>query len=135
MSARERTSAVFARYWVYQIPGMFLAVLVLAALVRWEQISQGLAFLLFGFWVLKDLLLFPVTRIGYERGGQQQGADALPGRLGHVQEDVDAERSGWVRVGPELWRAVSAGPALAAGTRVRVVEVRGLVLLVEGAEE
>ncbi len=133
MSAPERTSVVFARYWVYQIPGMFVAALVLTVLVRWEQISQGVAFLLFGFWVLKDLLLFPVTRIGYERGGQQHGADALAGRLGRVQdEDLDAERTGWVRVGPELWRAVSAGPVLAAGTRVRIVEVRGLVLVVHG---
>lgn len=133
MSGRERTAAVFARYWLYQIPGTVLAAAVLFVLVRWELITRGVAGLLFGFWVLKDLALFPVTRVGYERGGRPHGGDALLGAVGVVREEVPASGTGWVRVGPELWRArrQDGGEALPAGAKVRVVALEGLVLGVE----
>lgn len=134
MSDRESTAAVFARYAVYQIPGMFVAGLVLVVLLRWEMISQGVAALLFGFWVLKDLILFPITRIGYERGsGRSHGTQALEGSIGVVKEPIVAGGTGWVRLGPELWRArlVSGEGTAGEGARVRVVAVDGLVLAVE----
>jgi membrane-bound serine protease (ClpP class) len=44
-----------------------------------------------------------------------------------------AARGGWVRCGPERWRAVSrGGEALRPAERVRVVGVDGLTLVVEG---
>ena len=136
MSAREPFGRVFARYWVFQLPGIFLAVVVLSVLVHWELVTTGLAAVLLGFWVLKDLVLFPFVRIGYERSSRPAGADALVGAVGVVQEPVSARREGWVRVGPELWRAVAEGAAeVPRGAAVRVVSVRGLVLCVEPAAE
>jgi membrane-bound serine protease (ClpP class) len=133
LSGRERTSTVFARYWLYQLPGTFVAALVLLVLVRWQLITKGVAGLLFGFWVLKDLLLFPVTRVGYERGGRPHGGDALLGSVGVVREEITPSGTGWVRVGPELWRArrQAGAEALPVGAKVRVVGVEGLVLSVE----
>ena len=133
MSDREPTAAVFARYAVYQIPGMFVAGLVLVLLLRWEMLSQGVAALLFGLWVLKDLILFPITRIGYEKGGRRHGAQALEAAVGVVKEPIVAGGTGWVRLGPELWRArlASGQGTAAAGDRVRVVGLDGLVLAVE----
>ena len=133
MSGRERTAVVFARYSVFQIPGMFIAAVVLTVLVRWETITENMALLLFGFWVLKDLVLFPITRVGYERGGRKHGAEALVGSKGVVKEEVPPGGVGWVRVGSELWRAELAGgdAALPPGAAVRVVAIRGLVLSVE----
>ena len=135
MSRSKRSIPVFARYWLFQLPGIFLAVLALAVLVHWDLITTGLAAVLLGFWVLKDLAMFPFLRVGYEPAGRPAGADALVGAVGVVREPLGAEREGWVRLGPELWRAVSPGAGeVPAGSRVRVVSVQGLVLSVEREE-
>ena len=98
-------------------------------------VGLALTHLLFGLWVLKDLALFPVTRIAYERGGRPHGADALLGATGVAREGLTQGRVGYVRVGPELWRARLAEDTgeLPEGTSVRVVAVRDLTLVVERA--
>jgi membrane-bound ClpP family serine protease len=131
LSERERPGLVFARYWLFQLPGIFVAIVVLTILVHWELITTNLAAALLGFWVLKDLLMFPVVRVGFERGGRPAGVDALVGATGIVQQAITSEREGWVRLGPELWRAVSeAADEVPEGAAVRVVGVQGLVLSV-----
>jgi membrane protein implicated in regulation of membrane protease activity len=123
---------VFARYLVLQIPGQFIAAVTLVMLVRWTELTPMLAGLLFVLWVIKDLAMFPVTRIAYEPQGGSQGADALLGALGVAQEDLAPEQTGYVRVGAELWRAqLCGGEGVAKGAKVRVTEVRDLTLQVE----
>ena len=135
MSEREPTSVVFLRYWLFQLPGLFVAGVVLSVLAQWDFVSTNVALLLFGFWVLKDIVLFPVTRVGYERGGGRHGAEALLGADGVVTEEIGAGRTGWVRVGPERWRARGEEEgSLPVGTAVRVAQVDGLVLVVEREE-
>jgi len=56
------------------------------------------------------------------------GKQRMVGLVGEALEDLDPE--GQVKVGGEIWRARAARP-VAAGTRVRVRAVRGLVLEVE----
>ena len=134
---REPTASVFARYMAFQITGTFVAATVLLGLLHWEHITPGLAWVLFGFWVLKDLCMFPFVRVGYERGVDSHGAGALVGRIGTVQkESLACDGTGWVRMGPELWRARLGAevPPLAIDEPVRVVAVEGLVLVVEPAE-
>ena len=126
---------VFARYMVLQIPGQFFAAVTLVMLVRWTELTPMLAGLLFILWVIKDLAMFPVTRIAYEpqRGGQ--GADALLGALGVAQEDLAPEQTGYVRVGAELWRVRLCGDeSVAKGAAVRVTEVHDLTLHVVPAQ-
>jgi len=123
---------VFARYMVLQIPGQFIAAIALVMLVRWTELTPMLAGLLFGLWVIKDLLLYPVTRIAYEPQSSVQGADALVGALGVAQQDLAPEQTGYVLVGAELWRAQLRGDqSVAKGAAVRVTEVHDLTLLVE----
>ena len=104
------------------------------ALVRWWNLDPRLAVLLFGLWLVKDLVLFPVLRIGYETGGGGAGA-GLVGASGVAQDDLRADRVGYVRVGAELWRARldlgSAAAEIQQGTRVRVTALRDLTLIVE----
>ena len=100
---------VFARYLVLQIPGQFIAAVTLIMLVRWTELTPILAGLLFVLWVIKDLAMYPVTRIAYEPQSGGQGADALLGALGVAQEDLAPEQIGYVRVGAELWRAQLCG--------------------------
>ena len=127
------SAAVFARYLLFQLPGCVVAATVLAGLVHWEHLSPTVAYALFGIWVVAEIALFPVFRIGYETGGTRGGAEALIGALGVAQEDLDPE--GYVRIGAERWRAVVASGCapLAAGAEVRVREVKQLTLVVEPA--
>jgi membrane protein implicated in regulation of membrane protease activity len=130
----DGTAAVFARYLLLQLPGCVAAAAVLAGLVHWQQLSPTLASVLFGIWVLVEIALFPVLRVGYETGGRRAGAEALVGALGVAQEDLDPE--GYVRIGAERWQAVVAGECdrVAAGAAVRVREVRQLTVVVEPAD-
>ena len=61
------------------------------------------------------------------------GALALVGQLGVAREALSPE--GQVQVAGELWRAVTRSAPVAAGARVRVVDVQGLTLTVEPAGE
>lgn len=85
---------------------------------------------LFGLWIVKDLALYPVLRVGYEDMDPEVSAQ-LVGALGSVRSELDP--NGWVRVGAELWRARCAqdDAPLPADTTVRVKAVDGLVLVVE----
>lgn len=124
---------VVLRYAALQIPGqVFVGLLAVAA---WEWLGAP-AWLAWGvplFWVVKDALLFPLVWRAYEP--DDPGAPGgLVGSTAVVEEPLDP--SGWVRIGPELWRAELVDGAAAAprGARVRVVRVDGLVLGVEPAD-
>jgi membrane-bound serine protease (ClpP class) len=60
------------------------------------------------------------------------GVPALVGQLGVAREALAPE--GQVQVQGELWRAVVRGTPVEQGTRVRVLDVKGLTLTVEKAE-
>ena len=129
---RRSKARVFGRYFLLQIPGMFAAGVTLTFLVRWEQLTPALAGGLFGLWLLKDLLMFPVTRIAYETGGGHHGKEAMVGATGVAQAAIAPDATGYVRVGAELWRARSTeGVPIQAGDAVRVLEVHDLTLHVE----
>jgi membrane protein implicated in regulation of membrane protease activity len=127
------TASVFARYLLFQLPGGVIIAALLALLVRADQLSPDLAYALFGAWVLVEIALFPVLRVGYEPGGKHTGVEAIVGSLGIAEDALDPEGS--VRLGPERWRAVADGDCapIAAGSEVRVRAVRQLTLVVEPA--
>ncbi|MFP8879806.1 MAG: NfeD family protein [Myxococcota bacterium] len=123
---------VLIRYTLFQIPDLILLGLALAIAVQWWDIPSALAYTLFGLWLLKDILLFPVMRVAYAQGGPAN--DRLTGALGIAREALDP--TGYVMVGSELWRAELAvgAESVSAGTEVRVVKIQGLTLLVEPVE-
>ena len=125
---------MLARYLVLQIPGAFVAAVVLSLLVRWGQISETLGWVLFGLWLLKDAAMFPVTRIAFESGSGRHGTEALLGASGVAQQELAPGETGYVRVGPELWRARLEGDhPVSQGAAVRVTAVNDLTLLVVAA--
>jgi membrane-bound serine protease (ClpP class) len=64
----------------------------------------------------------------------ETGKEEMIGAVGSVVEDLDPE--GLIKVRGELWKAVSKdGSLIKVGERVRVVEMDGLTLIVEKAEE
>jgi len=129
------TRAVFARYLLMQIPSGFAVGLGLWAFVHWGPLTPAIAAVLFCVWVIVEIALFPVLRIGYETGGQRAGVEAMIGMVGRVCRDLNPE--GFVQLGHERWRALAvAGPLpIEAGTRVRIREVRHLTLVVEPADK
>lgn len=63
----------------------------------------------------------------------ETGREEMVGEVGKVVEDLDPE--GLVKVRGELWKAVSkGGETIRVGEKVRVIEIRGLTLIVEKAE-
>ncbi len=120
---------VFWKYWLLQVPGWFILVALLVAARRWFDISIGLAIVVFVAWLVKDVVLYPILKHAYhfhERGSE----DSLLGLQGVAQETLD--RTGYVRVRGELWRAELATPsgAVPKGERVVVAAVDGLTLKV-----
>ena len=85
---------IYARYLVFQLPGMFFAGLVLSLLVRWEQISMPLGWVLFGLWLLKDAVMFPVTRVAFETPQRPHGPEALLGEEAVAQYGLAEQGSG-----------------------------------------
>jgi membrane-bound ClpP family serine protease len=123
-------SRTLFRYCLFQLPGFVAVAALLVVLVQWWGLAPRLAALFLALWVLKDLALYPFVRKAYEpRSGG--GADALVGSLATARDRLDPD--GYVRVGHELWRARVRGGPVEKGAPVRVLEVRGLTLVVEVA--
>jgi membrane protein implicated in regulation of membrane protease activity len=73
-----------------------------------------------------------LKRLASTAAGLRTGVDAMRGRKGVVIKPISELESGQVRVEGEIWTARSyyEGEPLAEGTRVEVVEVRGVTALV-----
>jgi membrane protein implicated in regulation of membrane protease activity len=119
-----------AKYVLFQIPELAVVCVLAIGARGWVGLPDWAAAGIIALWVIKDAVLFPFVRIAYQpnSGG---GAGNLAGARGIAQ---DALRPfGYVRVSAELWRADlrPGAPPVEPGDRVRVVDVRGLTLLVE----
>jgi len=129
MTAGSR-SRTLARYTLFQIPDLILLSLGLAAAVRWWGLPVLAAYGVVALWIVKDVIMFPILRVAYE-SGSSGGAEGIRGALGVVTQPLVP--SGYVRLGSERWKAESlpgSGP-VPVGSAIRVVEVRGLTLIVE----
>jgi len=125
--AREPTARVFARYLLFQTPGWAVFAVAAEIATRWLAVPPRWAWGACALWVAKDLVLFRPTRRAYERH------EPTHGRVGeHGVADGAIDPEGWVRIGPERWRARLApgAAAIATDAAVRVVAVEGLVLRV-----
>ncbi len=129
MSAKSK-SRTLVRYTLFQIPGLILLGLALAAAVRWWDFPVFAAYGLVAVWIAKDVIMYPILRIAYEAGGTS-GVDAIHGALGVVTQALVP--AGYVRLGSERWKAelASGSQAVSVGSAIRVVELRGLTLIVE----
>ncbi|MGD8897719.1 MAG: NfeD family protein [Acidobacteriota bacterium] len=97
------------------------------ALFAWLPLRVALPLYLAGLGA-SALLHGAMTRA--RRLPVRTGSEGLIGRTAWV-EGWNGQ-AGWVRCGPERWRAVTSTPAkLLAGDDVRVVDVRHLTLVVE----
>ncbi|MBW1843939.1 MAG: hypothetical protein JRJ05_06315, partial [Deltaproteobacteria bacterium] len=101
MSARFKGRTLL-RYTLFQIPDLTLLSLGLAAAVRWWGLPVFAAYGLVALWLVKDVIMFPILRVAYE-SDSTSGVDAICGALGVVTQPLAP--AGYVRLGPELWKA------------------------------
>jgi membrane protein implicated in regulation of membrane protease activity len=119
----------FQRYLLFQIPGMLIDIAVLAVLIEWWNLPLWAAVGIFAVLVLKDFVLYPFLRVGYETNAKS-GIERLIGERGVVKQRLDPE--GYVLVHGELWKARSTSTQpLEPGTRVRITASEDMLLLVE----
>lgn len=116
--------------------GFFYACFAVGALAAWgaSLISPSPVWQLVVF-CLVSVGLIPVTRLFARRVTDesipQGGADALVGLQGVVLEDIAPhENLGKIRVDNQEWRA-SAVDDIKAGSKIKVVAVKGATLVVE----
>jgi len=127
-AARPLQARVLARYALFQAPGWVVAATIAFAADYWGLVPTSWAVAAVVLWFAKDVVLFPFVRRAYERDGPTHGAI---GERGTADGAIESE--GWVRIGPELWRArLRSGAApIQARAPIRVVAVEGLELVVE----
>ena len=121
------------RYWLIQAP----ATLGVALLLHWGHRSGWIpgvwvAGLLLA-WVTKDALMYGVTKDAYSAENARLGHPV--GELGTVRQPLAPRGTVWLD--GAIWKAELAGSFAAAdrGARVRVMKVRGLLLVVEPVAE
>ena len=117
------------RYWLLQLPGFALVVVMLYIAARWYALPLLAAWIMLAGWILKDAAVYPIVKGAFE-GTKPTGVAALIGSTGTATEDLRPR--GYVRIGPELWWSQSTTPAC-RGDEVHVVACEGMMLLVEPA--
>jgi membrane protein implicated in regulation of membrane protease activity len=118
------------RYTLLLAPEALVVAGLLWLAVSLAWIEPLTAILVFSLLSLACVLLYPLVRPSLQPG-PPVGAQALVGRKGTLLRP--ATPVGQVRLNGERWRARSKhDEPLAAGTRVRVAEAKGLELIVEG---
>lgn len=123
------TLPTLTRYVLFQIPGWIIAAIGLTALWYWEILRHWTAVICFSGWVLKDFVLYPLVRTGYETK-DKTGSQALVGARGMAEHDLAPE--GYVRVRGELWHAVADPPErrIPCGSNVEIVGAEGMKVFV-----
>lgn len=123
------SARVLSKYWALQIPGTVLLILILHLLQDYLSIPTWLLWSIVGFWVLKDVVLYPIVWRSYDPS-YPATLHSLDGEHGVATERLDP--SGYVRVRGELWRAELARGARPVNKNepVQVHAMRGLTLIV-----
>ncbi len=81
-------------------------------------------------WVLKDLILFPAVWLAYDQK-RRDDSSSMVGSRGIAEDRLD--RSGYIRVHGELWKAEVMGnnPSIEKGKKITGRGIPGLTLFVE----
>jgi membrane-bound serine protease (ClpP class) len=112
------------------LPGWIILATLLAILREAIDVSIGLPIGIWLAWVAKDVVLYPQIR-ALELSRPMTGREGLIGKKAVARGLLDP--SGYVFLRGELWQAVviPEDRPIAAGSPVRIQDVRGLTLVVE----
>jgi len=124
------STRVVLKYTLLQLPALILLVFLLFLVRQWVDIPIWLIWGIVGFWLAKDVILFPFTWRSYDQN-RARDANAMVGLRGIAQDRLAP--SGYVHVHGELWQAevMGSGQPIDKAEGIRVQGTRGLTLLVQ----
>jgi membrane protein implicated in regulation of membrane protease activity len=121
------------KYALLQLPALGLLIAILSWLEYRYALPRWLFWTALGLWLGKDVLLYRFVWRSYAPFNAAE--ERIVGAGGTARKALAP--TGYIEVQGELWRAevVPGSRPVAKGQKVRVVERRGLTLMVEAAEE
>jgi len=130
MRKHDWSFRIFVRYMLFQVPGVILLYLLLILARQVVVLPTWFIWSLVASWVIKDLILFPAVWLAYDQK-RSDDSSSMVGSRGIAEDLLD--RSGYIRVHGELWKAEVMGnnPSIGKGKKVTVRGIRGLTLFVE----
>jgi membrane-bound ClpP family serine protease len=126
---RQEMNHDFRTYLIANSPQWLLLAVLAWMAEHYLEVAWWIGAGLVALWILMDLLLFPVMRHYYRSVPSER---RIVGNEGVTLSRLHPR--GFVRVHGEIWQAEAANGAageILEGTRVRVRDVRGLLVLVE----
>lgn len=117
------------RYWLFQIPGLAVAGVVSYILYEWNKISMSTALFIIAVWLVKDIILYPLTVKSYDTASIKTGIQRYVGKQGLAHQALDPE--GYILIQTERWKAISlSGDPIPKGTEVIVEKAADMRLYV-----
>ncbi len=127
------SSRIVFRYILLQLPLAVLLFVLYVASKSIREISSNVVLYIFIFWTAKDIFLYPFVWRAYGPERHKKRQDMV-GKTGITQQRLHP--TGYIRIGPELWRAeaVPEENAIDKNVRVKVYDLKGLLLYVKKLE-
>ena len=125
----SRSHRVLFRYALFQLPNLFILILVLSILRYFLKIPGYAILIVIGFWILKDIALYPFVGRFYDPDYQKDWF-SMVGKKGIVKKSLKPK--GKILVKGELWKAevLEKSITINIGEIVVVQGIKGLNLLV-----
>lgn len=127
--SRKIPRPIYFRYILLNIPEFAALILIVIVIQYWVVIPVWLLWSIIGFWVVKDVVLFPFIWRAYDwdRAGKSR---SMIGECGVAKGKLAP--AGYIQIRGELWRAekIGEGPPIEEGQPVRVKKIEGLTLFV-----
>lgn len=130
MSERRKIPrAIYFRYILLNIPEFAAMILILIVIQYWVVIPVWLLWSIIGFWILKDVVLFPFIWRAYDWDPAGRSRSMI-GERGVAREKLAP--AGYIQIHGERWRAekIGEGPPIEEGQPVHVKKMEGLTLFV-----
>jgi len=125
---------IVIKYFLMQLPGQIIFLLILLLARQRLEAPTYLLWGLLGFWVGKDIFLFPFLWRFYEPN-QYPDRFRMVGRKGFALTHLDPD--GYVQVQGERWQAVvyEKRACIAKDEAIRVEAINGLKLKVRPCQQ
>ncbi len=128
------SSRIIVRYTLLQLPALALLLMALVLVQRWIEIADWIFWGSIMVWIAKDVILFFFTWRAYDTTAARPGRSMVDAR-GITQNRIAP--SGFIHVRGELWKAEvwGGGRPIEIGERVKVINIKGLTLIVQPEDE
>jgi membrane-bound ClpP family serine protease len=128
------SSRIIVRYTLLQLPALALLLMALVLVQRWIEIADWIFWGSIMVWIAKDVILFFFTWRAYDTTATKPGR-SMVGARGITQNRIAP--SGFIHVRGELWKAEvwGGGRPIEIGERVKVINIKGLTLIVQPEDE